>query len=327
MTARQAQTGAAGAQWRQLPERGSAGIARVYMRLCLALGRTPARPVLFGIALYFQLSAPVARRASRRYLARVLDRRPGPRDTFRHILTFASTIMDRVFFLSGRDRALEVAVHGAEHVDALRAEGRGFFLMSAHLGSFEAMRALGRDHGDLPIKILMYVDNAERLNAVLAELNPAVMENVIPLGRPDAMLEVRDWIARGGVVGVLADRSTAADKLATVDFLGAPAPFPLGPWLLAATLQAPALLSFALYRGNGRYEVHFERFADPVTAAGGARRTAAAAYARAFADRLAAYCRSAPYNWFNFFDFWGEEPRDPAFDRSGRRPGRGRAES
>ena len=88
---------------------------------------------------------------------------------------------------------------------------------------------------------------------------------------------------------------------------GAPAPFPLGPWLLAATLEAPALLSFALYRGGGRYAVHFEPFADPVTAPAGARRTAAAAYARAYADRLAAYRRSAPYNWFNFYDFWGED--------------------
>jgi predicted LPLAT superfamily acyltransferase len=312
MTGGRTQAQPTGPQWRRLPERGTPGITRFYMRLCLALGRTAARPILVAIAAYFQLSAPVARRASRRYLARVLDRRPSARDTFRHIHTFASTIMDRVFFLSGRDGSLELTVHGAEHFDALRAQGRGFFLMSAHLGSFEAMRALGRERGDLPIKILMYVDNAERLNAVLSDLNPEVMANVIPLGRPDAMLEVRDWIDRGGIVGVLADRSTEGEKLTTVDFLGAPAPFPLGPWLLAATLEAPALLSFALYRGGGRYEVHFEPFADPVTAPRGERRTAAAAYARAYADRLAAYCRHAPYNWFNFFDFWGDDAAEPA---------------
>jgi predicted LPLAT superfamily acyltransferase len=311
MSGRGAEARSTGPEWRRLPERGSPAITRFYMRLCLALGRTPARPILFAIAAYFQLSSPVARRASRRYLARVLDRRPGRRDTFRHILTFASTIMDRVFFLSGRDDALKLNVYGAEHFDALRAEGRGFFLMSAHLGSFEAMRALGRGRGDLPIKILMYVDNAERLNAVLSDLNPQVMANVIPLGRPDAMLEVRDWIERGGIVGVLADRSTEGEKLTTVDFLGTPAAFPLGPWLLAATLQAPALLSFALYRGGGRYDVHFEPFADPVTAPRGERRTGAAAYARAYADRLAAYCRCAPFNWFNFYDFWGEAQPDP----------------
>ncbi|MBK1699092.1 LpxL/LpxP family acyltransferase [Rhodovibrio salinarum] len=299
-------------QWRHLPERGTPGITRFYLHLCLTLGRTAARPILYAIALYFQLSTPVARRASRRYLARVLNRRATTLDTFRHILTFATTIMDRVFFLSGRDRALKVSLHGAEHFDALRAQGRGFFLMSAHLGSFETMRALGRAHGDLPIKILMYVDNATRLNQVLAELNPEVMANVIPLGRPDAMLEVRDWIQQGGIVGILADRSTANEKLTNVDFLGAPAPFPLGPWLLAATLEAPALTSFALYRGNGHYEVHFEPFADPVTAPRGARREAATAYARAYADRLATYCQAAPYNWFNFYDFWGDERRNAA---------------
>ena len=293
-------------QWRRLPERGGRRITRFYIRLCLAVGRTPARPLLHAIALYFQLSAPLARRASRAYLRRALGRAPTALDVYRHILAFSSTIMDRVFFLSGRDRSLTVQLNGTEHFDALQARGQGFFLMSAHLGSFEAMRAIGRAQGGLPIKILMYVDNAQRLNDLLAELNPELMGDVIALGRPGAMLEVRDWIAQGGIVGVLADRSTEGEKLTTVDFLGAPARFPLGPWLLAASLQAPALLSFALYRGGGRYEVHFEPFADPVAAGAGGRRRAAEDCAAAYAGRLQTYCRDAPYNWFNFYDFWGE---------------------
>lgn len=295
-----------GQRWQQLPERGSRWITRFYLRLCLTVGRTAAKPILYGIALYFTLSGPLARRASRAYLRRALNRPPTVFDIYRHILTFATTIMDRVFFLSGRDRRLRLDVHGTEHFDRLREQGRGFFLMSAHLGSFEAMRALGRTHGDLPIKILMYVDNAERLNTVLRELNPDVMGNVIPLGRPGAMLEVRDWIAAGGIVGVLADRSTEDEKLTTVDFLGAPAPFPLGPWQVATALEAPTLLSFALYRGDGTYEVRFEPFSDPGEGDWGNRRAAAAAMATRYAGRLQDFCRYAPYNWFNFYDFWNE---------------------
>jgi predicted LPLAT superfamily acyltransferase len=294
-------------QWRRLPERGGRGITRFYIRLCLKLGRGPARPILYAIAGYFLATAPVARRASRTFLARARGRSARPWHVYRHLLTFSTTIMDRVFFLSGRDRALRVDVHGARHFDRLFEAGRGFFLMSGHLGSFEAMRALGRQQDrDLPVKILMHLDNNPQLDALLGELSPAATGNVIALDRPGAMLEVRDWIAAGGIVGVLADRSTRGDKLTLVDFLGRPAPFPLGPWLLAATLEAPALLSFTVYRGQGRYDAYFEPFADPVPAEPG-KRAAAAAAAERYAGRLEAYCRDAPYNWFNFYDFWGEE--------------------
>jgi predicted LPLAT superfamily acyltransferase len=30
---------------------------------------------------------------------------------------------------------------------------------------------------------------------------------------------------------------------------------------------------------------------------------------RRYAARLEAYCLDAPYQWFNFFDFWDEEGR------------------
>ena len=36
----------------------------------------------------------------------------------------------------------------------------------------------------------------------------------------------------------------------------------------------------------------------------GRREAAIAVYAQRYADRLAVLCQRAPFQWFNFFDFW-----------------------
>ena len=294
------------APWRERPERGGRRITRFYIWLCLKVGRRMARPILYGIALYFFFSAPRERKVSAGYLRRVGVRPAGPLQVYRHFFTFSTIIMDRLFFLARRTEAMTVELHGVEAFDALRAEDKGFLLASAHFGSFEALRVLGISERSLPLKTLMYMENAEQLNELLADVNPDVTESVIPLGKPGSILEVKEWVGQGGIVGILADRITQGEKLTRVDFLGAPADFPLGPWLLSAMLEAPVMLCFAVYRGGGHYDIHFEPLTDGTGADRDGRQATAERLAALYADRLAHYCREAPYNWFNFYDFWDD---------------------
>ena len=296
-------------QWRDRPERGGRWITRFYIWLCLTVGRRMARPILYAIALYFYASAPKERAVSADYLKRVSGKRPGPLGVYRHFFTFSTVIMDRLFFLARRLEQISVDLHGEDAFNALRASNRGFILASAHFGSFEALRVLGISKENLPVKTLMYMENAEQLNALFADVNPDVAESVIPLGEPGAILDVKEWLDRKGIVGILADRITHGDKRVEVDFLGAPAAFPLGPWLLAGMLKVPVMLCFAVYRGRGHYDVHFEPFLDPAEGQDDTETVAPEQLAARFAERLGQYCRSAPCNWFNFFDFWDTAQR------------------
>ena len=92
----------------------------------------------------------------------------------------------------------------------------------------------------------------------------------------------------------------AAEKL----FLGQPAPFPVGPWRMAAMLRRPVFFMTGLYLGGNRYQLHFEPLADFSQTPRADRDAAIRAAMQHYADRLTHYCRLAPYNWFNFFDFW-----------------------
>ncbi len=290
--------------WMQQQERSHAFVLRLMVWISLTFGRRLGRLVLHGIAAYFVVFAPMARRASRDYLGRVLGRHAGWRDGYRHVFSFASTIHDRVYLLNSRFDVFDIEVHGVQALYTALQKQPGALLIGAHLGSFEVLRATGRGRSGLNVAMLMYEQNARMINTSLAAINPAALQDIIALGRRDSMLEVRDKLDAGYVVGMLADRTLGDDATLEMDFLGQGAAFPLGPWRMAALLRRPVFFMVGLYVGGNRYQLHFEPLADFSDVDRAGRDSAIAAAVRRYADCLERFCVRAPYNWFNFFDFW-----------------------
>jgi len=311
-TAREASR-ASDADWRQQPERSSVFMLRVMTLISLGLGRSASRVVLYGIAAYFLAFAPTARRMSRGYLRRVLElpstAAVGWRHLFRHFFSFASAVHDRVFLLNDRFDLFDIQVHNQQLIDQAVAGGQGVFLVGAHLGSFEVLRAIGRRQPGLRIAMVMYEDNARKINAAMGAINPHAQMDVVPLGHIDSMMHVHALLEQGAVVGMLGDRSLGTDDKYPVDFLGDTAEFPLGPFRMAAVLKRPVLFMAGLYRGGNRYDVHFEALADFSAVPPRGRTQAVHDAVTRYAALLAGHCRSAPYNWFNFFDFWHAAPQ------------------
>ncbi|KAF7600035.1 MAG: acyl-CoA synthetase [Candidatus Dactylopiibacterium carminicum] len=293
--------------WMQHQERGSLFWLRVMVWLSLRLGRRLTRPVVYFIALYFLLTARTARRASRTYLGRALGRPARGFELYRHVLCFAGSIHDRLYLLNGRTRALRLRHAGTAALHAAHAQG-GVLLFGAHFGSFEALRALGRENLPGQVSLLMYPDNARQINATLAAINPQAMADIIPLGQLDTMLEVSHRLEQGGLISVLADRASGQDRHLTLPFLGAPAQFPTGPFRMAAMLRRPVFFMAGIHEGGNRYAVHFEPLADFSQVTRATREAAIEAALHAYVATLERHCRANPWNWFNFFDFWESSP-------------------
>ncbi len=297
-------------EWMRRKERGSAFWLRVMRWLSLALGRPLSRPVVYGIALYFLLTAPAARKASRAYLGRSLGRRVTWFDVYRHILAFASTIHDRIYLLNDRHDLFNIRTFGTEALDALHAGNKGLLLFGAHLGSFEVLRSLARNNPRLKVYMAMYPENARQINSTLAAINPRAMQDVIALGNLDAILAIHRRLEDGAMVGILADRATGRGEYIGIPFLGANARFPSGPFRMAALLGRPVYFMAGLYRGGNRYDVHFELLTDFSQVAGG-RDAQVREVLTKYVAALERYSKSAPHNWFNFYEFW-ESSRDHA---------------
>jgi predicted LPLAT superfamily acyltransferase len=276
--------------WRNRSERGSVGLKRLIIWLALHAGRRFCRVLLVPISAYFLVTAPVARRASRQFLTRALGRGATWRDSFHHLFVFATTLLDRVFLLHGRHRALEIAVVNEKLFDDAIAAGRGCLLLGSHLGSFEMLGVIGSVERRLAVNMVMHLEDSEGVRDLIAATGCTIPYQVIVLGRPESMLRVKECLERGEVVGILADRVYGKEAAEALPFFGVPARFSLSPFRLARITGAPVLTVFGLFQGARRYEIRFEALSAPQPAP--------------YVAILEQQARRCPYNWFNFYDFW-----------------------
>jgi predicted LPLAT superfamily acyltransferase len=311
MTQRAAQFGNGepkAAEWIRHRERGSLRLLKIMAFLSLRMGRRFSRLILHGIALYFFLFGPGARRHSRHYLRLALGRAPTARDRYLQILTFATTIHDRAYLINGRFDKFKITLEGEELLLDLAKGGRGALMMGAHMGSFEVLHSLSRRQNGPRVAMAMYEENARKISGILAAINPDWVPDIVSLGHIDAMLIIAERLAHGAYIGILADRTLGDEPAQEVLFLGERAHLPTGPMRAAALLRCPVFFMVGLYRGNNHYHVVFRQLADFSVPAVGSRNLAVRAAIERYAAVLEQYCRSDPYNWFNFFDFW----RSPA---------------
>jgi predicted LPLAT superfamily acyltransferase len=317
---------AAKQKW-QVEERGAPFMLRLMHWLAFKLGRRGVRWILYPTVAYFLLTMPRGVRASRLCLSRFFGRRATLREVAKHFFTFSSCTQDRIFLLSQRQRELAIDAWWSPDIPAVVARTPGCLLVVGHVGSREALRLTPpppppsidnlvdgkifmRDahlHGpSLEVSVLLERNAERQMTAMFERLNPELAAHIIDASErgPALVLKLKETLQSGRMVGIGADRARAEERAVDVTFMGGKARFPEGPWILAATLRAPVILGFGLYRGGNRYDVHFELFSERIVLSRQNRHADIQAYAQRYADRLEHYARSSPYNWFNFYDFW-----------------------
>jgi predicted LPLAT superfamily acyltransferase len=310
---------ASGTQWQARPEAGGRVAQWLLRTLAFRVGRPIARFITFFAALYFMIRRAPERAASRAYLARVLGRRPTPWDVYKHFLWFSTVTLDRLYLMADRFSRFDVDIRGIQQLDEAMKLSRGTLLLSAHLGSFDALRVLSLRNPNAQIRILLDVGQGAGITNLLNALNPRLASTIIDARRPgpELVLEMQGALEQNAVVSTLADRLRPGNPSVEADFLGSKAPFPASPWLFASALQVPVIIAFGLFRGGNRYELHFERFDVQLPRDRRQRAAALAEVVQRFAGRLEHFTRLAPYNWFNLYDFWETSlAKTPAAERA-----------
>ncbi len=294
------------AHWQGRREGGGRFALWLIRGIGLHLGRPLARLILYPVTLYFFFRRGAERRATRQFYARLQGRPASAWQVMRQFHCYAATTLDRVFLLVRGTRDFAIEVEGLETLEALHAEGRGVLLLGAHVGSFEALRALAGHFPQGRLRVLLDKAQTPALTEMLEALAPEVGAAVIDASRDPTgiVLALAEATREGALVALLADRARRGEATRTAPFLGAPAPLPTSPWLLAAALGVPVLLCFGLYLGGNRYRLLFEPFADRIEIPRAQRAVALDAALARFAARLEAIARTYPRNWFNFYDFW-----------------------
>ena len=298
------------AHWQSRPEGGGRFAIWLIRAIALYGGRRMGRLCLYPITLYFFVRRGPERQASRQYLQRAFGRPATTWQVLKHIHCFAATILDRIFLLAHGEQPFRIETEGLELLDQCVAQGRGVLLFGSHQGSFEALRAIGARRPKMALRVVLDKQKTPAMTELLEALAPDVGACVIDAAQDGTTiaLAMAEACHDGALVAMLADRGRGHEVLRRTGFLGSSAPFPISPWLLAHTLQVPVVLCFGLYLGGNRYKLVFEPFSERVHIPRHDRGPALDALIARYAQRLEHYIHVAPYNWFNFYDFWQDAP-------------------
>jgi predicted LPLAT superfamily acyltransferase len=273
------------------------------------------RLVVFPTVVFYIATNSRARASSRAYLARVnrtLGRAHEKADALeilRHFSSYAECIIDKVRIWSDTVDTFPVEFHGREAVAAQIELGRGGLIITSHLGNIELCRVLSKRRPGLRITVMVHTKHARVFNQMLAELNPESALNLMQVTdlTPEAAILIGQKVDAGEFVVMAGDRVpvSARPRVAFAELLGDRAAFPVGPYILGSLLRCPIYLMFCL-RSGAEYHVYYELFRDQIELPRRDRDRALAALASEYAARLQHYCLEAPFEWFNFYDFWAE---------------------
>jgi len=293
--------------WQESKEFSTPFTLKLIRWIALTLGRPIARCFLYPISIYYYINAESQRNASHEYLSLVFNRPATRLETLKHIHTFAATILDRVYLLTGQFNKLDIQFPEVNIPRTYSHKGVGCLLLGSHIGSFEVLRSYAVSNYPLPIKILMYENQAPMMVQVLNALNADVANTLISLdGSASGLLKVKEAIDSGTTVGLLGDRILGknTEKTVTCTLLGKPFTLSTAPILMAAALKVPVIVFFGLYLGGNRYKIHFDLLDEEVILNRKTRQQDIQRYAQQYVDLLEKQIRQHPYNWFNFYDYW-----------------------
>lgn len=300
------------------------------MRLMLLvwrlLGRKAFSLLLYPVVGVYWLTAATARRASQQWITRVREQLaarqmpiPPTLTSYRHFQRFGEAMLDKIAswrgeLQFGRD---VVFTTGAEETLNI-SDPRGKLLLVSHLGDVEACRALAQLQGGKTINALVFSENAQRFKQIMTEMAPQAGLNLMPVNDigPDTAILLQEKLDRGEWIAIVGDRIAVNPqrggewRVCWSRFMGQAAPFPQGPFILAAILRCPVNLLFAL-RQQGKLRIYCEPFADPLLLPRADRQQALQHIIDRYAERLEHYALQSPLDWFNFFDFWRlPDPKD-----------------
>lgn len=281
-------------------------------------GRLPFRLFLYPVVSYYWLTRPVARHSSMEYLRRlheskgVFNKTPGYWQGYKHFLQFGETLLDKLLAIGGNYPTKKVNLSEQKIIWNGLEKNHGCLIVTAHLGCLELMQSASTWERKFKINILVHTEHATRFNRILNRINPNAGVNFLQVtgfNAPAAMM-LADRIAAGEIIAIAGDRvPTSGERMLSTPFLGKPAPFPAGPYLIASLLECPAYAMACIKHGQG-YLLKVEKLADAVATPRNKRDELIEQQLTKYVSWLEQRTVDSPFDWFNFFPFWDQAARD-----------------
>jgi predicted LPLAT superfamily acyltransferase len=261
--------------------------------------------LLYFVSLYYLIVDRPLTAVSLAYTRRRFPDHGAIRQLFNVYLLFVNqgkSLIDRYAVAAGyQDMVIDIC--GYEELELLTAQGKGFILLTAHVGNWQvAMTALSRfrktvylmmrPEDNIAVKKALNIDNEE--------------ENVKIISTDDSLngvIEAMKAIKKGNIVSIMGDR-TYGFSAAEVSFLGGNVHFPYGAFSLASAVQCPVVVFLSAKIGVNKYIVDVSHIIPAPAGVRGKKEDEISVALQEFADVLEDYVNAHPFQWFAFRDVW-----------------------
>jgi predicted LPLAT superfamily acyltransferase len=309
--------------WSEQKERAASWQMRLFFILARRLPSLLLKFAAFPVGLCFFIFAKKIRTESGRFLDRAAQACGKNRRQFsslRNILSFALTLVEKADAWSGKVSFERIHFQN-DDIGSLICEleaGKGAVLLCSHLGNMELLRALA-DYSRTGVSREVAVTSVADFgvtpffNKMVESLNPRFQLRIINAYEinPGTILLLEEQASAGGLTVIAGDRTSAntRDQVFSIPFLGSPAHFPRGAYVLASLLGVPVYAVFGLRRRDlsvyPEYNMYVHLMGSPdQTLSRRERKGIIESYARHFASLLEGYCLRYPHQWYNFYNYW-----------------------
>ena len=307
--------------WSRISESGTSMGIRFLAAIEKLFGRRVFSLILVPTVAYFYIAKPIARRASKDFLEthrahfpNAWERKVSKRDVLRHLYAFGQSVLDKsLAWTTPIDEAL-FDIPNKKQLEAFLNQPEGQLIIGSHFGNLEFCRGFVERYKAKTINILVYDRHAANFIKVMSEQSPESRVNVYQVDELDipTILLLKTKLAQGEWCFIAGDRVPLSGDARTtrVSFLSRKIDLPIGPYLLAKTLDCEVQLMFSYRLSINSYErIRFVRipFAKRIKVNRKNRDGDLNQLAQRYADELAAQVEHAPYQWFNFFPYFASE--------------------
>jgi predicted LPLAT superfamily acyltransferase len=219
---------------------------------------------------------------------------------YKNYYRLGQTIIDKVVIMSGIENKFTWNFEGEENLRKITSLQKGGLLISAHLGNWEIAGHLLK-RLETKINVVMYDGEHQQIKRYMESVTGKRNMNVIVIKEDlSHIYAISEALKNNELVCIHADRFVEGNKTMTTDFLGTPAKFPAGPFVLAATFKVPLSFVFA-FKETG---MHYHLYASDIKKYGGTKDEVLRQILTAFAAEMEEKAKLYPEQWFNYYNFW-----------------------
>jgi predicted LPLAT superfamily acyltransferase len=288
------------ANWKGKTRGGLLGY-QIFVFLIRYAGLRAAYSLLLFVAFYFVFFSPTASRSIYSFFRKRLGKGllTSLWGIYRTYWAFGQALIDRTAVLAGFSNKFTYDFDGEPHIHEMAEAGKGGVLLSIHGGNWSMAGSMLEENvgHSARINIVMLEAEHKKIQAFLKNIQVKQAANIIGIGEDFShIIAMGSALRQGELLCMHGDRFLPGAATIEVDFLGATAHFPAGPFQLISRMKVPYSFVFAFKEKSSHY--HF--YATPVQQEPITPQAAAQQFAQEVETQLQKY----PYQWYNFYDFW-----------------------